>query len=110
VELGHLGVLTVDLHLPESHSLKGKRRQLLRVRNALARRIACSVAEVDHHDRWQRARLSVALVDRSAGGAAERLDAALRMLHGDEAFEVVGEDHDLLPVEGLLEEAGGWGT
>lgn len=86
---GHVGVLTVDLHLPEGASLKAKRKELLRVKSALARRHSCSVAEVDHHDLWQRARLTLALVSRSHGEAQERLEAAERALHSDEVFQVL---------------------
>lgn len=99
MECGHVGILTVDLHLPEGHSLKSKRKELLRVKNTLARRLACSVAEVDHHDLWQRSRLTLCLADRTAGGAGARLDDASRMLHGDPAFQVVGEASDLVCVE-----------
>ena len=35
----------------------------------LRNRFAASVAEVDHHDVWQRARLTVAVVTRHAGEA-----------------------------------------
>ena len=96
---GHVGILTVDLHLPEGHSLKSKRRELLRVKNSLARRLSCSVAEVDHHELWQRSRLTLCLVDRTASGAGERLDDAARMLHEDPEFQVVGEASDLLAVD-----------
>jgi uncharacterized protein len=109
VGLGHLGVLTVDLHLPDGGSLKTKRRELLRVKNALVRRASCAVAEVDHHDLWQRARLTVAVVDRAAGGAAQRLDAAERLLYGDVAFQVVGSASQVLPVAGLTDDLpAGW--
>lgn len=100
MECGHVGILTVDLHLPEGRSLKGKRRELLRVKNALARRVSCSVAEVDHHDLWQRARLTLCVADRSAGDAGRRLDEAARMLHSDPVFEVVGEAVELVTVDG----------
>ena len=99
MECGHVGILTVDLHLPDGASLKTKRRELQRVKAALVRRFACSVAEVDHHDLWQRARLTLALVGRAAGETDERISDALRMLHGDEAFQVVGEARDLIAVE-----------
>ena len=105
---GHVGILTVDLHLPDAGSLKGKRRELLRVKNALARRLSCAVAEVDHHDLWQRARLTLSLVDRTASGAAERLAQASRMLHGDVAFQVVEDRAEVLPVNGLLDDPEGW--
>jgi hypothetical protein len=98
MECGHVGILTVDLHLPEGASLKTKRKELLRLRNALERRCSCAVAEVDHHDLWQRAGLTLALVSRTAGEADERLSQASRMLHSDEAFQVVGESRDMVAV------------
>jgi uncharacterized protein len=107
MECGHVGILTVDLHLPDGHSLKGKRKELLRVKNALARRFSCSVAEVDHHDLWQRSRLTLALVSRTAGESADRIAEASRTLHSDEAFQVVGEASEVIAVEG--DPAGAWG-
>ena len=98
MECGHVGILTVNLHLPEGSSLKTKRKELLRLRNALERRCSCVVAEVDHHDLWQRAGLTLTLVSRMAGEVTERLDHASRMLHADEAFRVVGETRTLVPV------------
>ena len=97
---GHVGILTVDLHLPDGSSLKTKRKELHRVKSALARRFACAVAEVDHHELWQRAQLTLAVVGREAGETDERVSDALRMLHGDEAFQVVGEARELVTVSG----------
>ena len=100
MEFGHVGILTVDLHLPDGSSLKTKRKELLRVKSALVRRFACAVAEVDHHELWQRARLTLAVVGREAGETDERISQALRALHGDEAFQVVGEARELVAVSG----------
>jgi uncharacterized protein YlxP (DUF503 family) len=107
VECGHVGILTVDLHLPEGASLKAKRKELLRLKNALAKRFACAVAEVDHHDLWQRSRLTLAIVGREAGETDDRLLQALRYLHSDEAFQVVDEARELVAVSG--DAAGRWG-
>jgi uncharacterized protein len=100
VECGHVGILTVDLHLPDGASLKTKRRELLRLKNALARRFSCAVAEVDHHDLWQRSRLTLAIVGREAGETDDRLLQASRFLHSDEAFQVVDEARELIAVSG----------
>lgn len=105
MECGHVGILTVDLHLPAGSSLKAKRKELLRVKSALVRRFACAVAEVDHHDLWQRSRLTVALVSRTAGDSDERLAEVSRFLHADEAFQVVGEACEIVAVEDAV--AGG---
>ena len=95
---GYVGVLSVDLHLPEGASLKGKRSEVRRVKAALAKRLACAVAEVDHHDVWQRARLTLAVVTRDAAEAQRLIDAGSRMLHADGAFQVVGEAREIVAV------------
>ena len=68
--------LTIHLHLPDNGSLKGKRRELLSVRAALVRRFGASVAEVDHHDLWQRSTLAAGLVGGSIKDL-ERVEAGL---------------------------------
>ena len=69
-------LLEIHLHLPENGSLKGKRKELLSLRSQLERRFGAAVSETDHHDLWQRATLSVALV-RPAAGSVD--DAAARL-------------------------------
>jgi uncharacterized protein YlxP (DUF503 family) len=95
---GYVGTLTVDLHLPVGGSLKAKRKELLRVKSGLARRFSCAVAEVDHHDLWQRSRLSLAVVCREASEAGRLVEGASRWLHSDEVFTVVGEVREVRPV------------
>ena len=76
---GFVGILSFDLHFPEGGSLKGKRKHLLSLKSDLQRRVGAAVAEVDHHDLWQRSRLTIAVVDRHARTLGERLDEAERM-------------------------------
>jgi uncharacterized protein len=85
---GYVGILSAELHFPENGSLKGKRKELLSVKAQLQRRFGASVAEVDHHDLWQRARLTVACVAREHRELDELLDGAERWLAGQE-FELV---------------------
>ena len=61
---GYIGILSLELRFPDNHSLKGKRKELLSVKAQLQRRFGASVAEVDHHDVWQRAQLTLACVAR----------------------------------------------
>ena len=64
-----VALLLIHLHFPEVASLKGKRAELAPVKAHL-HKLGASVAEVDHHDLWQRATLAVSI----AGGSAARLD------------------------------------
>jgi uncharacterized protein len=62
---GFVAVLVIDLHFPEAGSLKSKRRELSSVKARLHTRLGAAVAEVDHQDLWQRARLTAALTGAS---------------------------------------------
>ena len=96
---GYVGILSVELHFPESHSLKGKRKELLSVKAQLARRFGASVAEVDHHDTWQRSRLTLACVARGHHELLELLDGAERFLAG-QAFELGLVDREIVTPDG----------
>ena len=95
---GYVGILSVELHFPENHSLKGKRKELLSVKAQLQRRFGASVAEVDHHDVWQRARLTVACVAREHRELQELLDGAERYLDG-QAFELAQVEREVVTFE-----------
>ena len=73
-------VLRVDLHLPENGDLKGKRKELSSLKAQLQGRFGAAVAEVDHHDLWQRATLSIALVGRDAGPLEGHADSLQRFV------------------------------
>ena len=77
---GFVAILTVELHFPEAGSLKAKRRHLRSAKDNLRNRAGASVAEVDHHDLWQRSTLIVACAARSAHDADELAAAAERWL------------------------------
>ena len=69
---GFVAILAVELHFPAAGSLKGKRKYVLSAKAQLQNRFGASVAEVDHHELWQRCSLTAAFVARSPVDA-ERL-------------------------------------
>lgn len=79
-----MGILTCELHFPVAHSLKEKRRHLRSAKAQLQNRFGASVAEVDHHDVWQRTRITVACVARQHREAERLLDDAERWLRRQE--------------------------
>jgi uncharacterized protein len=70
--LSFVCLLEIHLHFPENGSLKGKRRELSSLKAQIQRRFGAAVAETDHHDLWQRATLTAALVGGEAGPLRER--------------------------------------
>ena len=48
-----IGVLTLDIHVEDSHSLKDKRHVVKSLKDRLRERFNVSVAEIDFLDSWQ---------------------------------------------------------
>ena len=92
---GYVGILTVELHFPESGSLKGKRRYLKSAKAQLHERFGASVAEVDHHDLWQRARLTVACAASGHRELQDLLDSVVRYL-GAQEYELLRTDREVV--------------
>ena len=81
-----IGVLTLELKIEESHSLKEKRHVVKSLKDRLRHKYNVSVAEIDYLDQWQRALLSVVTVSNSRQYA----DGLLRSVE-DEVASLVGQ-------------------
>jgi uncharacterized protein YlxP (DUF503 family) len=92
---GYVGILSVELHFPEAGSLKGKRKFVKSAKAQLQNRFGASVAEVDHHELWQRSRLTVACVAREHREVETLLEEAVRYLSGQE-YEVVRVEREVV--------------
>jgi uncharacterized protein len=80
--VAYVAVLELDLHFPETASLKGKRRELSSLKVQLQKRFGAAVAETEHHDLWQRAGLTVSLVGRDVGPLRDRSAEVERYVWG----------------------------
>jgi uncharacterized protein len=95
---GFVGILSFELFFTGSHSLKEKRMAVRSVKQHLVNRLGCSVAEVDHHDVWQRTRLTIACATRAGGDADRLLDEAERWLSGN-GYEVVAAERGVVTLD-----------
>jgi uncharacterized protein len=95
---GYVGILTVELHFPEAGSLKGKRKYVKSAKAQLQQRFGASVAEVDHHDLWQRSRLTLSCVARDHREVEELLAGAERYLAGQE-WELLGVEREIVSLD-----------
>jgi uncharacterized protein YlxP (DUF503 family) len=95
---GYVGILSAELHFPASGSLKGKRKFVKSAKAQLQQRFGASVAEVDHHDLWQRSRITASCVARDFSGVQRLLDDAERYLHGQE-FECVSVERRVVSLD-----------
>jgi uncharacterized protein YlxP (DUF503 family) len=84
----HVATLTLELHLPASHSLKEKRSALKPIIEGARRRYCVAAAEVGGQDRWQVATIGIAAVSASAGHVRQVLDAVERFVWSFPEVEV----------------------
>jgi uncharacterized protein len=80
-----IGVLTLELRLESSHSLKEKRHVVQSLKDRLRHKFNVSVAEIDHQDLWQRSTIAAVTVS----SARENAEKVLRSVE-DEAADLVG--------------------
>lgn len=74
----HAAALRIELRVRQARSLKEKRSTLRPIVEGLRRLASVSVAEVDHHDAWQRAAVGVALVAPDASRLGDLIEAVRR--------------------------------
>ena len=81
--------LRVELHLPVARSLKEKRAVLRPVIEGMKRLGSYSVAEVDYHNKWQRAAIGVAIAAPDGKSLAMQVSRLHRYLEGQLEVEVL---------------------
>ena len=80
-----IGVLTLELRIDSSHSLKEKRHVVQSLKERLRHKFNVSVAEIAHQDLWQRATVAAVTVSSDR----ENAEKVLRKVE-DEAAGLVG--------------------
>jgi uncharacterized protein YlxP (DUF503 family) len=75
-----VGICTLELDVPDSRSLKEKRRVVRSVVERLRNRLNASVAEVEPNGTWNRATVGLAVVSRSEGEARRILERAVNQV------------------------------
>ena len=78
-----------DLRIPGCSSLKEKRHVVKTLTASLRQRFNVSVAEVDHHDLWQRATLGLAVVSTENAHVSELLQGVRSIIESRPDAEVL---------------------
>ena len=90
-----IAVLSVELFLPWSQSLKDKRMVLRRIKDRL-QKLNVAVAEVEHQEQWQRGGLGVVAISTTTAHVEEPLRAAAEEIDRVEPGTVTRTDIEFL--------------
>lgn len=84
-----IGVLTLELLIPQSHSLKDKRHVIQSLIKKIRNQFNVSVAEVEDQDIWQRSTVAVVSVNSSPAELNRTLDYVVNMVQSDYEIEII---------------------
>lgn len=91
-----VGLMTVELYIGGCRSLKEKRQVLQSLIVRLRNEFNLAVAEVDHHDKHQRACLAIACVGNRTDHVNQLLDIVLERLNGEARISLIESQIELL--------------
>ena len=77
-----IGLLTLELFIPDAHSLKDKRQILRSLKDRLRGQFNVAVAELEHQDLWQRSVIGVVSLANNVGFLEQSLRSVLAELSG----------------------------
>ncbi len=72
-----IGLLILEIGIPDAHSLKDKRQVLRSLKDRLRHRFNVAVAELDHLDVWQSSTIGIVTISNSAAHATQQLETVL---------------------------------
>lgn len=84
-----VGLCTIELYIPDSHSLKAKRQVIRSLKQRLRDKFNVSVAEVGEQDLWQKALFGIACVANESAYVNQVLDQAVNLVRSVPSIELV---------------------
>ncbi len=82
-----VGLLTLEIYIPDARSLKDKRQVLRSLKDRLRRQFNIAIAELDHQETWQRSLVGVVTISNDT----RHLEDALEKV-ANESERLLGRD------------------
>ena len=93
-----IGICQLDIHIPENHSLKGKRQVIRKVIDRVKHQFNVSISEVGDNDLWQRARIGICTVGNDRRHINSSLDKVIDFIEKMHLVEMVHTEIEILTV------------
>jgi uncharacterized protein YlxP (DUF503 family) len=91
-----IGLASIEVHFPDSGSLKTKRQFLKRIKDRVRNKFNVSIAEVDHNDLWQRTTLGVSVVANQRQFANQVLSGVVDLIGKENGVQLLDYSIELL--------------
>ncbi|MDQ7039011.1 MAG: DUF503 domain-containing protein [Aquificota bacterium] len=93
-----VGVLKVEVFLPDADSLKAKRREIRSMKDRIRSRFNVSVSEVDNQELWQRGTIGIAVAGGDVGFVRETLESIRTFVERNWPHLILGISGEIIKV------------
>ena len=91
-----VGLLTLDLHIPEANSLKSKRRVIKSLIEKIKNKFNVSISEVDMQNLWQRSVIGIAYVSNETVMINRVFEKTRTQVNNTHSVELINSDMEML--------------
>ncbi len=91
-----IGTAQIELYIPGTFSLKEKRFILQSIKKKIQNQFNVSIAEVDYHDKWQRACLGIACVSNDRRFLDKTLSNVMNAVQRESRVEILNQIIEIL--------------
>ncbi|MEW6409883.1 MAG: DUF503 domain-containing protein [Nitrospirota bacterium] len=84
-----VGILTIDIHIPENDSLKWKRHVLQSIKDRVRNNFNVSISEVDNSNLWQRTTIGVAVISNDRTHINQTLQGVISTIDRIPSIEII---------------------
>jgi len=89
-----VGVLTIELVIYASSSLKEKRFVVKSIKDKLKHKFNIAIAEIDYLDKWQRAKIGIVTVGNEYSHVENSIQKVFEYLDNWNDFEIINHSFD----------------
>jgi hypothetical protein len=91
-----IGLLTLEIHIPDAQSLKDKRQVVRSLKDRLRAHFNVAVAELDHQELWQRALVGVVTLSGEEAHVQQSLQTVLAEAERTLGRDLVGHEIEIV--------------
>ena len=84
-----IGICTLNLYFPDSHSLKDKRNIIKSIKARIRNKFNVSVSEIDNHDLWKNTTLGIACIGNEKRYLNDILNKVIKFIEYQNKLQLI---------------------
>jgi uncharacterized protein YlxP (DUF503 family) len=90
-----IGLCVIDLYLPGTNSLKGKRQILKSIKDRIRNKFNVSIAEIEDNEKWRKTKIGVVTINNDSSQIDSILQSVIKFIDGFYPAQIVNYQIEL---------------